>query len=84
MTKNISNIIGLFRAMDKAGASDNEIDTYLEYYNLGEYLSGNKKYEGIMPSYNELDTSQQNSLLKLFNSAQKYIKHFLIKTIILK
>lgn len=73
MTKNISNIIGLFRAMDKAGASDNEIDTYLEYYNLGEYLSGNKKYEGIMPSYNELDTSQQNSLLKLFNSAQKYI-----------
>ena len=47
MTKNISNIIGLFTAMDKSGKSDSKIDTYLEYYKLGEYLSGNIKYDGI-------------------------------------
>lgn len=73
MTKNISNIIGLFTAMDKSGKSDSKIDTYLEYYKLGEYLSGNIKYDGIEQSYNELNKSQQNSLLKFFNITQKYI-----------
>ena len=71
MTKNISNIIGLFTAMDKSGKSDSKIDTYLEYYKLGEYLSGNIKYDGIEQSYNELNKSQQNSLLKFFNITQK-------------
>lgn len=68
----ISSILGKFAAMDKSGENSSKIDTYLEYHALGEYLNGNLNTEGF-ESYNKLDKSQQDLLLKSYEDAGKYL-----------
>ena len=75
MTKNISSIITMFSSMDKSGASVDKIDTYLEYYKLGEYLNGQSSIDGIEQTYSELDKSEQNKLIQIYNKAKKYINN---------
>lgn len=75
MTKNISGIITMFSSMDKSGASVDKIDTYLEYYKLGEYLNGQNNIDGIEQTYSELDKSEQNKLIQIYNKAKKYINN---------
>lgn len=75
MTKNISGIITMFSSMDKSGASVDKIDTYLEYYKLGEYLNGQSSIDGIEQTYSELDKSEQNKLIQIYNKAKKYINN---------
>lgn len=80
MAKNISGIIRMFSSMDKSGTSFDKIDTYLEYYKLGEYLNGSNNIEGVEQNYSELNKSAQNKLLEVYNKAKKYInKTFLTK-----
>ena len=75
MKFDISSLISKFSALDSAGENSKKIDTYLEYYKLGEYLNGNLKIEEF-ESYDKLDEPQQNILIKAYNEAKKYLdKH---------
>ena len=69
MSIDFEKIINNFTSFDKKGSSAKKIDTYLEFYKLGDYLNGNNT-EGIA-SYNELDNSIQNQLQQAYKQAQQ-------------
>lgn len=76
MNIDFEKIINSFTSFDNKGSSVKKIDTYLEYYRLGDYLNGNHSSE--ITGYNELDNSQQNQLLILYNNAKTFLaKKFL-------
>lgn len=72
MKIDISSIINKFAGLDNAGEKPSKIDTYLEYYKLGEYLSGNL-YTEELPSYNDLKKRDKNLLQKAYQEAKKYL-----------
>ena len=72
MSIDFKKILNNFTSFDKKGSSSKKIDTYLEFYKLSDYLNGNNSEN--MTAYNELDISQQNKLLELYNNAKCFLE----------
>ena len=68
MYNDIHSIISRITSYDKAGRSENKIDTYLEYNKLGEYLNGSPFVEK-----EDLTASQRKVLVELYNKSKAFI-----------
>jgi len=79
MKIDISSIISKFASLDSSGQSAQKIDTFLEYYKLGEYLNGSLNDNELTCKYNDLDDSQKQSILKIYKKAEKFLTKSVFK-----
>ena len=79
MKIDISSIISKFASLDSSGQSAQKIDTFLEYYKLGEYLNGSLNDNELTCKYDDLDDSQKQSILKIYKKAEKFLTKSVFK-----
>ena len=66
----VSEAVKQIASSDSTGNSKSKIDTQKEFQALQDYLSGN---------YEELNTTEKNSIQRLLDNAKKYLKNTLDK-----
>ena len=67
----VSNALKQIASSDSSGNSKSKIDTKSEFKALQDYLSGN---------YEELNTSEKNTINRLLDNAKDYLKNTLVNT----